>query len=146
MLYSLRDIKKNFFKKYWGVGETLLRQNFSVRRDGPALPRHRHRHGPSRDEHVDLGWLCSSACCEAPQIDEFSVAYGGKFSEEFSAPWRSGSTSASCVRGHLRDGCPTIRIDWGTDRGRRQGSFSPTVVSKDARDVSTFWLTGGIGG
>jgi hypothetical protein len=24
---------------------------------------------------------------------------------------------------HLRDGCPTIRIYWGTNRGRRQGSF-----------------------
>jgi hypothetical protein len=29
MLHSLRDIKKTNSKKYEGVGETLLRQNFS---------------------------------------------------------------------------------------------------------------------
>jgi hypothetical protein len=30
MLHSLRDIKKTNSKKYGGVGETLLRQNFSL--------------------------------------------------------------------------------------------------------------------
>jgi hypothetical protein len=30
MLHSLRDIKKTNLKKYGGVGETLLRQNFSL--------------------------------------------------------------------------------------------------------------------
>jgi hypothetical protein len=31
MLHSLKDIKKTNSKKYGGIGETLLRQNFSLR-------------------------------------------------------------------------------------------------------------------
>jgi hypothetical protein len=38
MLHSLRDIKKTNLKKYGGIGETLLRQNFSLpRRTQPVL-------------------------------------------------------------------------------------------------------------
>jgi hypothetical protein len=37
MLHSLRDIKKTNSKKYEGVGETLLRQNFSLQKSEYAF-------------------------------------------------------------------------------------------------------------